>query len=122
MVLAVNTEMIAAMEIREDKCLAAASDPMLLATDLADRLVEGGVPFRKAHEIVGSLVALAQQRGTPLDKLESADFSDASPVLTPEIVAATFNLRSALAARSTTGAPSPENIAREIARWDRSLK
>jgi len=36
MVLAVNTEMIAAMEMREDRCLAAASDPMLLATDLAD--------------------------------------------------------------------------------------
>jgi argininosuccinate lyase len=120
--LTILAEMYSTSRLREDRALEAASDPLLLATDLADRLVEGGVPFRKAHEIVGSLVALAQQRGTPLDKLESADFSDASPVLTPEIVAATFDLRSALAARSTTGAPSPENIAREIARWDRSLK
>jgi argininosuccinate lyase len=35
-ILAVNTEMIAAMELRKERCRAAASDPMLLATDLAD--------------------------------------------------------------------------------------
>ena len=29
----------------------AASDPMLLATDLADALVKSGVPFRSAHEL-----------------------------------------------------------------------
>lgn len=120
--LTILAEMYSAARLREDRALEAASDPLLLATDLADRLVEGGVPFRKAHEIVGGLVGLAQQRGTPLDQLPHSDFLDASPVLTPEIVAATFDLRSALAARRTTGAPSPENVEREIARWDRSLK
>jgi len=41
----------------------------LLATDAADHLVAGGVPFRKSHEIVGRLVKLAETRGVELDAL-----------------------------------------------------
>ena len=119
--LAILPEMFDAAALREDRALAAASDPLLLATDLADRLVEGGVPFRQAHEIVGGLVAVAQETKTPLHKLDAAEFLTASPVLTPEIVKATFDLRAALAARGTTGAPSPENIQRELTRWREQL-
>ena len=60
----------------------ATKDPNLLATDLADRLVLGGVPFRQAHEIVGKLVALAAERGVGLHKLPDADYLAASAVLT----------------------------------------
>ena len=105
---------------RDARALEAAGDPLLLATDLADRLVEGGVPFRQAHEIVGGLVARARELNIPLDQLDSSEFLNASPVLTPEIVKSTFQLESALAARKTIGAPSPENISRELSRW-RSL-
>ena len=119
--LRIFSEMLDGASLREDRALAAASDPLLLATDLADRLVEGGVPFRKAHEIVGGLVALAQETKTPLHKLDAADFSKASPVLTPDIVKSTFDLRAALAARGTTGAPSPDNINRELNRWREQL-
>lgn len=120
--LVILAEMFEASSLREDRALEAASDPLLLATDLADRLVEGGVPFRQAHEIVGGLVALAQKKGTPLNKLDPNDFTAASPVLTPDIVASTFDLRSALAARRTIGSPSPANIASEITRWEIALK
>ena len=119
--LAIFAEMISAARLREDRALAAASDPLLLATDLADRLVEGGVPFRLAHEIVGRLVARAQESGIPLNKLAPEAFLSASPVLTPAVVERTFELRSALAARRTIGAPSPENVARELDRWSVQL-
>lgn len=119
--LAIFSEMMRAASLREERARLAASDPLLLATDLADRLVEGGVPFRKAHEIVGLLVARAQESATPLNKLPSAEFLAASEVLTPELVASTFDLDSALAARQTTGAPSPANVARELARWSAEL-
>lgn len=120
--LAIFAEMFDAASLREECALAAASDPLLLATDLADRLVEGGVPFRKAHEIVGGLVAVAQETKTPLHQLDADEFSAASPVLTTDIVKATFDLRAALAARGTTGAPSPENIQRELDRWREQLR
>ncbi|MEI6279840.1 MAG: argininosuccinate lyase [Verrucomicrobiae bacterium] len=115
--LAIFAEMIAAARFREDRARAAAADPLLLATDLADRLVAGGVPFRQAHEIIGKLVARAQELGTPLDKLDPAEFLAASPLLTPEVVSENFDIAAAMAARRATGAPSPENVARELARW-----
>jgi argininosuccinate lyase len=115
--LAILAEMFSAASLREDRARKAAGDPLLLATDLADRLVEGGVPFRKAHEIVGGLVARARDLNTPLDQLDSAEFLKASPVLTPDIVRSTFQLESALTARKAIGAPSPGNVARELARW-----
>lgn len=120
--LAIFAEMIRAASLREERARAAASDPLLLATDLADRLVEGGVPFRQAHEIVGKLVARAQDTGVPLHKLDAAAFLAASPVLTADIVASTFDLDSAMRARRATGAPSPENVAKELAGWSARLE
>ena len=111
--LAVNAEMIGAMEIREDRCLAAASDPMLLATDLADWLVRQGVPFRHAHELVGKAVAESIASGTPLDQL---DLPKIDPAFTAE-AASVFSLETALAARTNPGAPSVANVRSEIKRW-----
>jgi len=119
--LAIFAEMVVGSSLREDRALAAASDPLLLATDLADRLVEGGVPFRQAHEIIGRLVASAQQKQVPLNRLSTTDFLEASRLLTPEVVTATFDLRAALAARRMPGAPSPENIAKALENWNLKL-
>lgn len=120
--LAIFAEMMEAAKFREPAMAAASADPNLLATDMADCLVLGGVPFRHAHEIVGKLVALAVAKNVPLDKLDAADFLAASPVLTPEAVAATFTLRTGLAARKAAGAPSPDNVAARLAHWKGVLK
>ncbi len=113
LVLAVNTEMITAMELREDNCRRAAADPMLLATDLADHLVKSGIPFRHAHELVGKAVAEALRSGTPLDQL---DFPALDPAFGAD-AAAVFSLDRALAARRNPGAPSIANVQAEIQRW-----
>ncbi len=115
--LAVNTEMIAAMEMNQDACEGAACDPMLLATDLADYLVKKGVPFRNAHELVGKAVAESIASKTPLDQLDlpaldEAFGSDASEV---------FSLKKALEARTNPGAPSIENVKSQITRWKKLL-
>ena len=117
LVLAVNTEMIAAMEMREDKCIAAASDPMLLATYLADALVKSGVPFRSAHELVGKAVAESISSKVPLDQL---DLKKIDPAYTDEMKSV-FSLEVALKARINIGAPSFENVKREVERWKSSL-
>jgi len=114
--LKVNTEMIAEMEINEDVCQAAASDPLLLATDLADWLVKQGVPFRSAHELVGKAVAASVTSSTPLDQL---DLTTVDPAFTIE-ASAVFDLKTALAARTNPGAPSIENVKAQIARWKSS--
>ncbi len=65
--LALFAEMMEAADFDADRAAAAVSDPLLLATDLADHLVRSGVPFREAHEIVGKLVGEAARQGTPLE-------------------------------------------------------
>ena len=117
MILAVNTEMVAAMELREDNCKAAASDPMLLATDLADYLVKKGVPFRHAHELVGKAVAQSIATRTPLDQL---DLPAIDPAYGPD-AKDVFSLETALAARTNPGAPSISNVKSEIYKWIEAL-
>ena len=46
-----------------------ALDAALRATDLADFLVETGVPFRESHGLVGRLVREAERSGVPLDRV-----------------------------------------------------
>lgn len=119
--LQIFAEMMDEASFREDIMARAAADPSLLATDLADRLVIAGVPFRKAHEIVGKLVALASQRNVSLDQLDPQEFMNAAPVLTPQVVREIFHLGTALAARKAPGAPSRENIAQRLAHWRNTL-
>ena len=111
--LKVNTEMVREMTIHTGNCAQAASDPMLLATDLADWLVREGVPFRQAHELVGKAVAESIASQTPLDQL---DLPAVDSAFKPEALAV-FDLSRALRARTNPGAPSPNNVKAEIARW-----
>ena len=115
--LKVNAEMIADMTINIDTCEAAASDPLLLATDLADYLVKNGVPFRQAHELVGQAVALSVQTETPLDQLDLSQVSEHYGTDAKDV----FDLQTALAARTNPGAPSIDNVRAEVARWQKSL-
>ena len=111
--LSVNAEMISEMVVNVDTCEAAASDPLLLATDLADYLVKNGVPFRSAHELVGKAVAVSVQESTPLDQLDLTKISEHYRADTKDI----FNLQTALAARTNPGAPSIENVKSQVQRW-----
>ena len=115
--LEVNAEMVGAMRVNAGRCRAAASDPMLLATDLADHLVRQGVPFRQAHELVGKAVAESLRTGVPLDQLDLGTVSDRFGAEAGQV----FSLDRALAARTNPGSPSPSNMAAEIARWKAAL-
>jgi argininosuccinate lyase len=64
--LPVTRETVTGIRFQADALAAAAADPELLATDLADELVRRDVPFRRAHGIVGELVRQAEKSGRPL--------------------------------------------------------
>ncbi len=118
--LRVNAEMVAAMRINPERCAAAVSDPLLLATDLADYLVRRGVPFRKAHELVGKAVAVSVGTGTPLNELSLDEFKEISPEYGAD-VHEVFNLDRAFSLRTNPGAPNPDNTARRLAYWQAAL-
>jgi len=54
-----------------------ALDTQLLATDLAEHLVRAGVPFRRSHDVVGSLVRIAEERGLGLGGLPDETYAEA---------------------------------------------
>jgi len=118
--LAVFAEMIAGMEVNDARTRAATSDPMLLATDLADYLVNNGVPFRSAHEVIGKLVAHSIAEKVAFADIPLAKYQEFSPAFEADLFAC-LNLETALAARKGIGAPSPQNVAAQIARWKEAL-
>ena len=67
--------------------MAAALDPSVLATDLADLLVHSGVAFRDAHALVGALVRRAEELGVPLDRVGAAEAQRVDPRLPPALAA-----------------------------------
>ena len=97
------------------------ADPQLLATDLADHLVLQGVPFRQAHHLVGAVVALAETAGKPLDAVTTEEFRSISPAFGDDI-GRVFELRRAMAKRTSTGAPGTAGVRRQLAAWSRRLK
>jgi argininosuccinate lyase len=65
--------------------MAAALDPAMRATDLADLLVEAGVPFRESHGLIGQLVRAAEHAGVSLDRVSPALAADIHPALGPAL-------------------------------------
>jgi argininosuccinate lyase len=108
------------IRVNSARCAAAVSDPALLATDLADYLVERGVPFREAHHAVGAVVKLAEQQGKPLNQLATADVKACHPGYGDDW-AVVFDLKRAMAKRTGTGMPSPAQFKKQLARWAKVL-
>jgi argininosuccinate lyase len=112
--LRVMADILRHTKVNRARCEAAANNPMLFATDLADFLVKRGMPFREAHHAVGALVAGSEKNGVPLPKLAAKKYGTAA--------ARVFDVHRALAARRAIGAPSPQNVRTQLARWKRLLK
>ena len=107
--LALLTATLEAMRTNREAMRRAAADPMLLATDLAEHLVERGVAFREAHELVGRVVAHALETQTPLDALSRETFQGFHPELDidPESF---FSAERSLEARSLVGGPARDRV------------
>lgn len=65
--------------------MAAALDPMLYATDMADYLVRKGMPFRQAHAVVGTAVRFAEEQDLPLSKVPLAELQALSPLFQADV-------------------------------------
>jgi argininosuccinate lyase len=108
-------------KVNADACAMAASDPNLLATDLADWLVEQGTPFREAHHVVGAVVALGEKKNKPLNELTAAELKKVDKRLTKEALKV-FDLKTALNRRTATGSPGADGIKQRLAYWHKFLR
>jgi argininosuccinate lyase len=119
-----TTRLLAAMlkhtAVNKSACNLAASDPVLLATDLADYLVKKAMPFRKAHHVVGAVVALAEDKSKSLSQLTLAELQSVDKTFGRDTLAV-FNIRTAMAKRNFAGAPGTKEVAKQLAKWRKQL-
>jgi len=114
--LAAMTGLLASSTFNLDVMAAAADAPTSAATDLAEHLVSGGVPFRDAHAIVGALVRRSLDEGIALRELVAA-----SPELGPEALGL-LDQGVAVRRRTTPGGAGPAAVAPQLAAFERSVE
>jgi argininosuccinate lyase len=119
-ILAVYPPMISTMQIKPDKMRAAAADPALMATDLAEKLVELGVPFRTAHHRVGSFVKWCKENSKNLDEATLEEMQISIPEATPEFLTL-FDPDMSAGKRNLTGGTGFDAVASQLAYWQQKL-
>ena len=113
LMLQVTSATLAGITVNAERCLQAVSDPLLLATDVVDYLVQKGVPFRDAHHVVGSLVQLSEDLEVPLDQLPFDKVQSIHSSL-EEDWTTVFSIERALSARTAVGMPNSSLIEARI--------
>jgi argininosuccinate lyase len=119
--LKVFTAMVAGLTVDRERARELAGQGFSVATDLADGLVRGGLPFREAHEAVGRLVALAEARGCGLADLTADDLAAVAPAMDPGLLAA-LTLEGSVAARAALGGTAPQTVREAIEDGRRALQ
>ncbi|MCL6517731.1 argininosuccinate lyase [Alicyclobacillus sp.] len=112
--LTLFTGMVRTMKIRENRLATAFDRDFSNATDVADYLVQKGVPFRQAHEIVGKLVLHAVRSGTNLAGLPLEVYREACDAFEPDIYDA-IALHRVVNARNVRGGTGLEAVTRQLA-------
>lgn len=117
--LQVFAAFVPALEFDIPRMRKAASADFALATDLADYLVRKGLPFRRAHKIVGKLVQYAEDQEKTFSQLTLEEFKRFSSLFNRDVTSLT--LSASLRSRDVPGGTSPRRVSAAIRRWQRSL-
>ncbi|HVP21905.1 MAG TPA: argininosuccinate lyase [Anaerolineaceae bacterium] len=112
LMLPVISGCIRTLTVHPDR-IQAALDPALLATDLADYLVRKGIPFRKAHHLVGKVVQRARQLNVAINQLPLVEFRQIDPAF-DEYVFSVFDFNISIALRSAPGGTAPDAVKAQI--------
>jgi len=107
--LAVATGALATTKFNAERLRAAASNPLLLATEAADYLVRKGIPFRQAHDIVGKVLREAEKQNVPWTSLPLETLKKISPAFEADFVSG-LTVDAALAAKKVPGGTAPESV------------
>jgi len=115
--LAAMEGMVKDMSANRESLAAAAGSGFSTATDLADWLVRVlGLPFRDAHHITGSLVALAEQNGCDLPDLTLEQMQSAHGDITADVFDV-LGVENSVNSRMSYGGTAPAQVRAQVARW-----
>ena len=119
--LAAMTGMVSDMTANRDSLKVAATSGFSTATDLADWLVRAlGMPFRDAHHVTGSLVAMAEAQGCDLPDLTLAQMQSVHVEIFNDVFEV-LGVENSVASRMSYGGTAPAQVRAQIARWEAAL-
>ena len=114
--------MVKDMTANCDSLKAAAGSGFSTATDLADWLVRVlGMPFRDAHHVTGTLVALAESKDCDLPDLTLEDMKSAHEHITAEVFDV-LGVQNSVDSRISYGGTAPAQVLIQVQRWKDILK
>jgi argininosuccinate lyase len=120
--LAAMQGMVADMQANKAALCAAAGAGFSTATDLADWLVRSlNMPFRDAHHVTGSLVALAETEKCELQDLSLTQMHSVDPAITKEVYDV-LGVENSVASRISYGGTAPAQVRAQILRWKQELE
>jgi len=117
--LPVMEGVLGSLVVREEGMSKALSSD-LLATDLAEYLVRKGVSFRRAHDVVGRVLARAEEKGVAPFELPLEDLRALSPEFGSDVASA-FDFRASVERRDSEGGVSARAIEAQIRKAERAL-
>lgn len=118
--LRIFADMMGGIQARPENMRNALAQGFATATDLADYLVRKGLPFREAHEVVGSAVKAAETQGKDLADLTLAELQAFSPLVQSDVAQA-LTVEGSLAARNHIGGTAPAQVKAAVARAKQRL-
>jgi argininosuccinate lyase len=113
--VAIVTDVVKVLRFDTDALRAAASDPSLMATDVADYLVVKGVPFRDAHRIVGRIVRDLQRQRRTFTDMDLDAWRQHSPLFDDDVLEL-FDVDRSLRRKEVPGGPGPKMVSRQLVR------
>jgi len=111
---------VAHTSFRTQEIAAGLDAGFLDATALAEYLVRKGVPFRKAHGIVGTLVAYGENKGVPLGQLSLAELQERSPAIAQDVYEY-LGAENVVKRYVSAGAAGPEQVRQQLDFWTKHL-
>ena len=90
-----------------------AIDSSMMATDLADYLVEKGVPFRKAHELTGKVVRTAGEKKVGMKEMSLEVYQAISPIFEADVYQV-FDPMKSIEKRNAIGGTSLQSVKNQI--------
>ncbi len=109
------------IEYRRARAQEMVKDESLYATDYADYLVTKGVPFKEAHDQVGSIVHFAEEIKKPLSKI-GLDLLKKMAPKTEGDVYDLFDAKHSVRMKRTQGSTHPSEVAKQISFWKKKLR
>ena len=118
--LEIAAAVVAHTTFRTKEILAGLDRGFLDATALAEYLVNKGIPFRKAHGIVGALVTQCEKQGKSLGQLSLAEFQECSSAIDADVYDS-LGAVNVVRRYVSAGAAGPEQAQQQLAFWQKHL-